>query len=71
MVAFLKNCPINERTGDGHLVGRCWFHTGDNGTCPRHGDVKQYLERLPVLTDENEMLRDRGLPELIANLEDI
>lgn len=49
-----KNCPIRERTADGRSVGRCWFHTGDNGVCPRHGDVKYALERLPKLTDENE-----------------
>lgn len=57
------NCPIIERTGDGTPVGRCWFHCPD-GICPRHGDVRTYLERLPKLTDENDMRRDRGLPLL-------
>lgn len=33
------NCPINERTADGDLVGRCWFYLPDGKTCPRHGDV--------------------------------
>jgi len=45
------------------MVGRCWHQTHD-GKCPRHGDVSAYLARLPKLTDENEMLRDRGQPEL-------
>ena len=63
-VLFSKNCPINERTGDGIRVGRCWYHTGDNGICPRHGDVREYLVRLPALTDENEMWQDRGEPKL-------
>lgn len=35
------NCPINERTADGDLVGRCWFYLSDGKTCPRHGDVSQ------------------------------
>ena len=40
---FTKNCPINERTADGVLVGRCWFHCpGD--ICPRHGDVSAELK---------------------------
>lgn len=33
------NCPVLERTGDGHPVGRCWFHLPDGKTCPRHGDI--------------------------------
>lgn len=57
------NCPIKERTGDGTPVGRCWFAC-NAGKCPRHGDVSRYLARLPKLTDENEMRRDRGEPEL-------
>lgn len=35
------NCPINEMTGDGAVVGRCWFHLPDGVTCPRHGDVSK------------------------------
>ena len=57
---FQNNCPINEQTGDGVCVGRCWFHC-EGGVCPRHGDVSMYLTRLPKLTLENEMRRDRGL----------
>lgn len=34
----VTNCPINEETGDGFIVGRCWFGL-DNGKCPRHGNV--------------------------------
>lgn len=55
----MANCPIKERTGDGTLVGRCWFHCPD-GICPRHGNVQMYIDRLPRLTDENEMRTDRG-----------
>jgi hypothetical protein len=50
----VKNCPINERTGDGHLVGRCW-HTLKDNVCPRHGDVEpaiQHFERTGELTKE-------------------
>lgn len=57
---FQKNCPIIERDGDGRSVGRCWFHTGKNGICPRHGDVKEYLARLPELTDERELKNIRS-----------
>jgi hypothetical protein len=39
------NCPINERTGDGVLVGRCWFYLPDGKTCPRHGDVSEAVEQ--------------------------
>jgi hypothetical protein len=41
------NCPINERTGDGRLVGRCWFHLEEQDgryICPRHGDVTKAVE---------------------------
>jgi hypothetical protein len=60
---FKNNCPINEQTGDGTTVGRCWFFLKD-GVCPRHGDVKKYLERLPKLTLENDMRQDKNLPLL-------
>ncbi len=36
------NCVIIERTGDGVLVGRCWFYC-PNDVCPRHGDVSAEL----------------------------
>lgn len=39
-----KNCPINECTGDGTPVGRCWFYLEDGKNCPRHGDVSKELE---------------------------
>ena len=42
---MLNNCPINERSGDGVLVGRCWYHLKD-GVCPRHGDVREAVETL-------------------------
>lgn len=31
-----KNCDVIERTGDGAVVGRCYFYAPD-GVCPRHG----------------------------------
>ncbi len=39
------NCPINEQTADGAIVGRCWFYLKDGKTCPRHGDVSKAVER--------------------------
>ncbi len=39
---FTTNCPINECTGDGRYVGRCWFHCPDE-ICPRHGNVSVAL----------------------------
>ena len=60
---FDRNCPINEQTGDGTAVGRCWFYLVD-GVCPRHGDVSKYVKLLPKCTLENEMRRDRGEPLL-------
>jgi hypothetical protein len=43
--AFEKNCPINEQTGDGDVVGRCWMYMADGFTCPRHGDVSAAVAR--------------------------
>lgn len=39
------NCAINEQTGDGITVGRCWAFVSDNDQCPRHGDVSEVMER--------------------------
>lgn len=39
---FENNCPINEVTGDGRYVGRCWYYLKDN-QCPRHGDVSRAI----------------------------
>ena len=58
-----ENCPINERTGDGVHVGRCWFHLPDGKTCPRHGDVSEAVRHFEstgkttpeVLEGENEI----------------
>jgi len=52
---FSRNCPVRERTADGVSVGRCWFYTGESGVCPRHGDVREALKKLPNLTDESEI----------------
>lgn len=49
------NCPINETTGDGVHVGRCWYHL-ENSKCPRHGDVTaavKTFEETGKLTSEN------------------
>lgn len=42
---FSKNCAINEQTGNGRVVGRCWFYVGEKDVCPRHGDVKAPMDR--------------------------
>lgn len=52
---FVKNCPINEHSGDGQFVGRCWFYLYDGKTCPRHGDVSEAValyEKTYKLTPE-------------------
>lgn len=57
------NCPVNERTADGDLVGRCWFHLPDGRTCPRHGDVGDAVEFYRTtgrLTPEPPAVRPRG-----------
>ena len=59
----MANCPINEQTGDGALVGRCWFYLPDGHTCPRHGDVTPEVEqflREGRLTKENDLRARRG-----------
>ncbi len=58
------NCPINEQTADGVVVGRCWYHLPDGVTCPRHGDVSVEVERFCETghtTLENVMLKRKGL----------
>ncbi len=57
------NCPINEQTGDGATVGRCWFALMDGRTCPRHGDVAaevQTFEATGKTTLENDMRARKG-----------
>lgn len=39
------NCPINEQTADGTIVGQCCYYLKDGKTCPRHGDVSLEVER--------------------------
>lgn len=59
----VNNCPINEQTGDGRAVGRCWFHLPDGKTCPRHGDVTsaiKYFQDTGKLMLENDNIRERG-----------
>lgn len=57
------NCPINEQTADGVIVGRCWYYLPDGHTCPRHGDVTIEVEKFMVngnLTLENTMLQRKA-----------
>jgi len=59
----VKSCPIRERTADGDAVGRCWYYTGNEGKCPRHGDVSAALTRFNEtgeLTDENDHKKGRS-----------
>lgn len=65
------NCPINEQTGDGVAVGRCWFYLPDGVTCPRHGNVATEVEHFQAtgnLTVENTMRKRQGRP-LLGNPE--
>ena len=51
------NCAINEVTGDGVHVGRCWHTLSDSGSCPRHGDVSEVQKHFDLtgeLTSELE-----------------
>ena len=57
------NCPIREQTADGYVVGKCDFHL-DGHTCPRHGDVREEVERFNrdgLCTLENVMRKRKGL----------
>lgn len=59
----MANCPINEQTADGTVVGRCWHHLPDGCTCPRHGNVSpevKVFEEERRLTLENDVLARRG-----------
>lgn len=59
-----NNCPINEQTADGTVVGRCYCYLPDGQTCPRHGNVSQEIERYKehgLTTLENVMRRRKGL----------
>ena len=61
------NCPINEQTGDGTIVGRCWFHLPDGKTCHQHGDVSDEVARFNETghtTLENAMRKRKGWPLL-------
>jgi hypothetical protein len=57
---FTGNCPVNEVTGDGIHVGRCWFSLKDGKVCPRHGDVSEavkYYELTGSLYSETKLNR--------------
>ncbi|KZX57764.1 hypothetical protein A3709_19265 [Halioglobus sp. HI00S01] len=52
------NCPVNEQTANGEVVGRCYFHLQDGFTCPRHGNVEAavaYFEKTGKLTLESKL----------------
>ena len=60
--AMENNCPILERTGDGTVVGRCWYYLENQCLCPRHGDVskeRQYYIETGKLTDEREFKKNK------------
>ena len=57
-----NNCAIQETTGDGVSVGRCFYHLKDqqhqgwpSKICPRHGDVTAaqaaYIKNGTITTD--------------------
>ena len=57
-----RACAVNERTGNGVSVGRCWFNVVD-GRCPRHGDVTEVQTKYAKtgkLTDEADLYEARG-----------
>ncbi len=61
------NCPINEQTADGAIVGRCWHSLDDGTTCPRHGDVSieiAHFNETGELTLENKQRKRTGKPLL-------
>lgn len=63
----IGNCPINEQTGDGVMVGRCWFSLNEKYHCPRHGDVSEELKHFNEtgeLTLENKQRERNGKPLL-------
>ena len=54
------NCPIKEQTGDGEVVGRCWFHLPDGKTCPRLAALVRYVAQATAdLQRLNESLAER------------
>ena len=61
--SVIHHCPINEQTGDGLAVGRCWFAL-DGAICPRHGNVSievKHFQQTGRCTLENIMRKRKGL----------
>lgn len=58
MSIFRNSCPIDERTGDGKQVGRCWHFCPDD-ICPRHGDVSGPLA---LYRETGRLTDERNLP---------
>lgn len=56
-----KHCAVQERTGDGRPVGRCWFHL-KNGCCPRHGFVGDHEALEAAQAREDSYGRKDGKP---------
>jgi hypothetical protein len=51
-------CAVRERTADLVSVGRCWFNLEPGDVCPRHGDVREVMQRYRScgkLTDELDL----------------
>lgn len=70
-IGWTTNCAINECTGDGTHVGRCWFaleKVGDEAwLCPRHGNVTE-VQRHYADTGEltSELAHDPELRAAVA-----
>lgn len=63
----IGNCPINEQTGDGVVVGRCCFSLDSQYQCPIHGDVSEefkHFNETGELTLENKQRERIGKPSL-------
>jgi len=43
-VGIINNCVINQRTGGGVLVGRCWHTLYQAKVCPIHGDISDAIK---------------------------
>lgn len=70
VIGWNTNCAINECTGDGTHVGRCWYtleRVGDAFICERHGNVTEVQQRFAEtgrLT--SELAHDPELAQAVA-----
>ena len=69
-IGWQTNCAVNECTGDGRHVGRCWFaltKEGEAYICPRHGNVTEAQKRFAVDGSlMSELEHDPELREAVA-----